>query len=251
MAESRIADTPLKLSVVICAHNEQDWITHTLDSLLSQRRLPDEIVVVNNASTDNTESAVRQFMADHPDLPIKVVVEGKKGLHHARETGWRSASGDIIVNTDADITFPENWLQIIEQTFADPGVDAITGIVRYQDALPFINWVTWITDQVYQPEGIGKLVVKNGPYVLNGGNSAYRRRVLEAVDGYRNKPKGVFEDRFVSQKMLDGHYRVKFVRNLKVWHSFRRFKKDGWRGYWKYMFGYTAENVYPDHLADG
>ena len=44
-----------------------------------------------------------------------------------REAGWRATTGDIVINTDADITFPENWLQIVEKTFSDPGIDAITG----------------------------------------------------------------------------------------------------------------------------
>jgi glycosyltransferase involved in cell wall biosynthesis len=240
----------LSLSVVICAHNEQEWITQTLASLLKQRRLPDEIVVVNNASSDNTEAVVRQFSSEHPTSGIKLVYQAKKGLHHAREAGWRAASGDIIINTDADITFPENWLELIEKAFSSGDVDAITGIVRYQDALPVINWLTWACDQVFQPEGIGKLLSSNREYILNGGNSAYRRSVLEAVNGYLDKPADLLEDRWMSRQMLQANYRIKFLRNLKVWHSFRRFSKDGWRGYWKYIFGYTPENVYPDHLAD-
>src|SRR5262245_39034111 len=125
--------TPVRLSisVVICAHNEQDWITKTLASLTEQKRSADEIIVVNNASTDDTQAVVQGFIADHPDCPITIVYEAKKGLHHAREAGWRAAHGDVIVNTDADITFPANWLQIIEKAFADPDLAAITGIVRY------------------------------------------------------------------------------------------------------------------------
>lgn len=245
-----MADKPkgLSISVVICAFNEEEWITRTLISLSQQKRPANEIVVVNNGSTDGTEATVQRFVAEHPDQPIVIVREAKKGLHHAREAGWRAAHGDIVVNTDADIIFPANWLQIIEDTFAQPDVDAITGIVRYYDALPIINWVTWITDQLYQPEGIGRLITKR--YLLNGGNSAYRRRVLEAVDGYLGKPQDLLEDLYMSKQLEEGGYKIKFVRNLKVMHTFRRFNKDGWRGYLKYIFFYSAENVYPDHLAD-
>src|SRR5439155_132629 len=136
---------------------------------------------------------------------------------------------DIVVMTDSDITFPKNWLKIVEKAFSDSEADAVTGIVRYQDALPIINWVTWACDQVYQPEGVGRLITKE--YVLNGGNSAYRRSVLEAVNGYVNKPKDLLEDRFMSKQITEGGYKIKFVRNMKVWHSFRRFSKEGWRGY--------------------
>src|SRR3954466_7049469 len=96
----------LSLSVVICAFNEQDLITKTLASLLEQARPADEIVVVNNASTDNTEAVVQRFIDEHPGQPIIMVHEAKKGLHQAREAGWRASRGDVIVMTDADITFP-------------------------------------------------------------------------------------------------------------------------------------------------
>lgn len=237
----------LSISVVICAYNEEEWIAATLNSLSQQRRLPDEIIVVNNASTDKTEQIVEAFIVAHPELNLKLVYEAKQGLHHAREAGWRSASSDIIAMTDADICFPSDWLEIIEASFQDDSeVQAITGIVRYPEAPAFINWVTWICDQLYQPEGVGKLITTE--YVLNGGNSAYRRSALEAVNGYLDKPVGELEDRYMSRQMHEANYKIQFVRHLKVWHSFRRFEKDGWRGYMNYIFFYDVETVYPDHI---
>lgn len=237
---------PEKISVVICAYNEQDFIADTIKSLSQQRRLPDEVIVVNNASTDNTADVIQACIEEYPQLNIRLINEQKKGLHHAREAGWRQAIGDIIAMTDADIRFPEDWLEIIEASFEDQEVGAITGIVRYPEAPKFIDWVTWVCDQLYQPEGIGKMITKE--YVLNGGNSAYRRSTLEVVDGYLGKPDDVLEDRHMSHQIHEANIKIIFVRELKVWHSFRRFEKDGWRGYMNYIFFYTPENVYPDHL---
>lgn len=239
----------LSIAVVICAFNEQDWIAKTLASLIEQKRPADEIIVVNNASTDGTEAAVQRFMAEHPDLPVRIVNESKKGLHRARETGWRAAKSDIVVTTDADIRFPPQWLQKYEEVLlARPEISAFTGPVRYYDALFFINWVTAFFERTNVPEGIGKRWSER--YYVNGGNSAYRRTALEAVDGYLDMPKGTFEDRFISTKLQDANFQVRYAWNNPVWHTFRRFNKDGWRGYMKYLFFYTAENVYPDHLAD-
>jgi hypothetical protein len=99
-----------------------------------------------------------------------------------------------------------------------------------------------------QPEGLGKLVTKT--YHVNGGNSAYRRSALEAVNGYLDKPQGTFEDLHIAAKLQASNFVIRFVRRNKVLHTFRRFNKDGWRGYMRYLFFYTAENVYPDHLQD-
>ena len=239
----------MKISVVICAHNEQDWLGDTLGSLLKQSRLADEILVVNNASTDNTAEIVRKFSLAHPEANIRLIDEAHKGLHHARETGWRNACGDIIVTTDADIRFPGQWLQLYEQAFsAQPDVAAISGPVRYYDALAFINWMTAFFEYINQPEGIGRYFTKE--YHVNGGNSAFQRSALEAVNGYLDKPKGTFEDMHIAAKLQANQQKIRYLRDNKVWHTFRRFNKDGWRGYMRYLFFYTAENVYPDHLQD-
>ncbi len=240
----------MKISVVICAYNEQDWIGGTLESLLGQERLPDEIIVVNNASTDGTAQVVEAFAALHPERNIRLIYEAKKGLHHAREAGWRVASGDVIVATDADIHFPVKWLQIYEQEFnAHPEIAAMSGPVRYYDALPFINWLAYGFEASNQPVGIGKFFTKT--YHVNGGNSAYRRVALEAINGYLEKPKDTFEDLHIAAKLQAANYAIRFVGRNKVLHTFRRFNKDGWRGYMRFLFDYTAETVYPDHLQDG
>ena len=239
----------MKISVAICAHNEENWIGATLESLLKQDRPADEVIVVNNASTDRTAQVVEKIAEAHPEGNIRIVYEGHKGLHHARETGWRSASGDIIVATDADIRFPTKWLQIYEEEFnARPDIAAMSGPVRYYDALPFINWSAYFFEKGSQPEGFGKLFTKT--YHVNGGNSAYRRSALEAVNGYLDKPIGTVEDLHIAAKLQDAHLSIRFIQRNKVLHTFRRFNKDGWRGYIRYLFFYTPENVYPDHLQD-
>src|SRR5579859_3306595 len=232
----------MKLSVTICAYNEQDWVGDTLNSLLNQKRLPDEIIVVNNASTDKTGDRVEQFIAAHPEQNVRLIYEGKKGLHHARETAWRSASGDLIATTDADIRFPPRWLQIFEEEFAaQPDIAAMTGPVRYFDALPFINWFTWFWEQFNQPEGIGKWFSKE--HHLNGNNTVYRRTALEAVNGFLDKPPKILEDMHIGAKLRAGHYGLRYIRRNPVWVTFRRYKKDGWRGYWRYMFAYNLDNL--------
>src|SRR5258708_293498 len=166
-----------KLTVVVCAHNEEAWLESTLHSLLAQERAANEIIVVNNASTDGTADLVLKFAAAHPSANVKLVNEARKGLHHAREIGWRTASSEIIVATDADIRFPTKWLKFYEEEFAKwPDVAAMSGPVFYYDAPAFINWATWGFEMSNQPEGFGKLFTKR--HNVNGGNSAYRRSAL-------------------------------------------------------------------------
>src|SRR5258705_13862341 len=86
----------LKISVIVCAHNEARYLPACLHSVLAQSRVPDEILVINNASTDETALVASQI--PH----VCVVDEPRKGLVVARGTGRRRASGDILVYRDAD-----------------------------------------------------------------------------------------------------------------------------------------------------
>ena len=117
-----------RLSVIVCAHNEARFLPACLHSLLAQTRVPDEILVVNNASTDETRAVAQQV--PH----VRVVDEPRKGLVVARETGRRAAIGDILVYLDADCRAPLTWLERVERRFQRaPELIALSGPYRYYD----------------------------------------------------------------------------------------------------------------------
>ena len=87
---------PLKISVIVCAHNEARYLPACLHSVLAQSRVPDQILVINNASTDQTSLVASAI--PH----VEVVDEPRKGLVVARETGRRHASGEVLIYLDAD-----------------------------------------------------------------------------------------------------------------------------------------------------
>ncbi len=234
----------LTIAVVICAHNEEAWIPITLASLIEQRRQADEIVVVDNASTDGTAHVVQQFIDRHPGCNIRIVCEPHKGLWRARDAGWKATSPgvDVIASTDADITFPADWLERIERRFEDAATQAITGVWHYTGALPFINWTN---------DYFNRLSFKAGEWQLFGANSAIRRHVLEEIDGYAGKPVDAFEDQYITRKIEAAGYKIQYLLDLRVWHPFRRFSKEGLTGYLRYMaVTWDAEAIYPDHLSD-
>jgi Glycosyl transferase family 2 len=118
----------LRISVIVCAHNEARHLPACLHSLLAQSRTPDEILVINNASTDATRTMA------HAIPHVRVVDEPRKGLVVARETGRLSATGDILVYVDADCRAPLMWLARIERRFlADSSLLALSGPYRFYD----------------------------------------------------------------------------------------------------------------------
>ena len=101
----------MTISVIVCAHNEAHYLPACLHSILAQSRVPDELLVINNASTDETPLVASRIPG------VRVVDEPRKGLVVARETGRRRASGDILVYLDADCRAPLLWIERIERRF--------------------------------------------------------------------------------------------------------------------------------------
>jgi len=169
-----------RLSVIVCAHNEARFLPACLHSLLAQTRVPDEIVVVNNASTDETRAVAQQIPF------VYVVDEPRKGLVVARETGRRAATGDILVYLDADCRAPLTWLERVERRFLRaPTLIALSGPYRYYD------WDWWgrllIRAYDFTLAPATQLLVKHllriGT-VFYGGNFAVRRRALDWIGGF-------------------------------------------------------------------
>ena len=170
----------LNVSVIVCAHNEARYLGACLHSLLAQSRLPDEIIVINNASSDETRAVALRVPS------VRVVDEPRKGLVIARETGRHAASGDVLVYVDADCRAPIGWLARVERRFLrDPRLLALSGPYRFYD------WDLWgrllirAYDYTLAPvtQCLVKHVLRIGT-VFYGGNFAVRRESLERIGGF-------------------------------------------------------------------
>jgi glycosyltransferase involved in cell wall biosynthesis len=126
--DDRSAGRRSTISVIVCAHNEARYLAACLHSLLAQTRPPDELLVINNASTDATRAVAQQI----PN--VRVADEPRKGLVVARKAGRRASRGSILVYVDADCRAPLTWLERIDRHFARDGdLIALSGPYRYYD----------------------------------------------------------------------------------------------------------------------
>jgi len=117
---------PLRFSIVIPALNEARYIADTLDSLQKQDFSGRyEIIVVDNASTDDTSIIAER-------LGARVVKENRPGVCYARQKGTELAKGEIVISTDADTVFQNNWLTNIDKAFQKCAVCiAVAGPCKY------------------------------------------------------------------------------------------------------------------------
>ena len=95
-----MVDTSPTFTVVVPLYNTQRYIAETLDSILAQSFADFEVVVVNDASSDNGPAIVEGYMAR--DARIRMVTQDNRGLAGARNSGIRHANGRYIALLDAD-----------------------------------------------------------------------------------------------------------------------------------------------------
>lgn len=103
----------LPISVVIPAFNAAGTLPRAIQSIARQSLLPTEIIIVDDASTDNTINVIQQLCATHPELSIKVIVLPKNaGPGTARNVGWNACGGSYIAFLDSDDTWHPQKVEI-------------------------------------------------------------------------------------------------------------------------------------------
>ena len=124
----------LKISVVIPCYNEEDGIRSVIEAMPSY---VDEIVVVDNNSTDRTSEIARS-------LGAVVVFQPVKGYGAAYQAGLPAATGDVIATLDGDGTYPSDEIGMLVDALEDRQLDFISGArfpLRNGDAMNFSNKV--------------------------------------------------------------------------------------------------------------
>lgn len=105
----------MKYSIVIPVYNAERFISKALECLKDQTYKDIEIVVVNDGSTDNSESLILDFQKNNPSLAIKYQRNENAGPSNARNTGIELATGDYICFLDADDYYDIHLFEEIEK----------------------------------------------------------------------------------------------------------------------------------------
>ncbi|MDQ6739508.1 MAG: glycosyltransferase [Actinomycetota bacterium] len=239
------AEARPSVSIVIPAYNEESVIRQCLTAAVYQSVPADEIIVVDNRSTDQTCRIVRQMQTEYPESPILLVHQSaEQGLIPTRNFGLNRASGDVLGRIDADSVLEPDWVEQVQNAFLDPAVSAVTGPVVYYD-MPLRRFGLKADDKMRQ---LMLRLAKHQYHFLFGSNMALRRSAWEEIrsETCRDERDEMHEDIDVSLHLADHLLRVQYVPTMVSGMSARRLE-DSLKDYRYYVNRfertYKAHNV--------
>jgi GT2 family glycosyltransferase len=201
-----MTEPAVRISVVVPTCNRADRVERLLHALATQDlEEPFEVVVVDDASTDDTVQRLESFVTS---LPLVVVgSDVNTGPAGARNRGWHRASGELIVFTDDDCVPDPGWLGALVGAFDE--ADIVVGRTRPPDDQldrigPFSNYLDLEHNQSFSTCNVG-----------------YRREVLEKLGGFDDVafiwPNG--EDTDLGLRAVKEGFRDRYAEQALVWHD--------------------------------
>ncbi len=229
-----------KVSVLIPAYNEEKYIIRTLEALLQQDYPNFEIIITDNASTDNTALLVEQFIALYStnNIPVLLVYEHKRGTNFARERARVEATGSVIAQIDADCLPSKYWISkgVVALCGSHQKRVAVTGPYDYFDGNKLMRTGAFLVQKFAYPLINIMVQLKGNGAILIGGNAFIRSQVLEKTGGYNTALTFYGDDVDLGKKISQfGH--VAFIPSLIQRSSSRRYKANG---FWKVNKKYQA-----------
>ena len=219
----------LQASVIIPAYNAEATIGLCLAGLLNQTapRSSYEIIVVDDASTDNTAALAARYS-------VQVVRQNHAGPAAARNLGAQHASGDLLLFTDADCAPTSTWLEAMLRSFQQAEIMGSKGqYLTHQQALA-ARFVQLEYEEKYQ-----RMAKERYIDFIDTYSAAYRREVFLANGGFDSTfLSASAEDQEFSFRLAEQGFKMVFVPDAVVYHthpsSWVRYVRRKIRfGYWQ------------------
>ena len=164
-------------TVLVCAHNEEDYITNCLESILSQELPAGLIILIADRCTDRTVDLAKQQLSRSRSLILqKDHLNWRNSISENLQLGFSSATGDALVIVDADMTIPPDFLTITLPQIERFAV--VSATVRTDSSRSILNRFVSLWELTYSFSPLGEQP--------RGGARTISMRALKVVGGFRD-----------------------------------------------------------------
>lgn len=181
-----------KFSVIIPLYNKELYIKNTINCVLTQTITDLELIVVDDGSTDNSQTVVK----DIKDSRIKLIQQSNAGVSAARNHGIREAVGEYICFLDADDFWTKDFLEIAESLFVkfpEAGMVCPSYQVAYRDKIVHPVWKSVDTEKDGYVVDFYEMATASF-WICNSSCAVVRREVVWKMDHWFPEKETVCED---------------------------------------------------------
>lgn len=201
------AAAAMKATVVVPCYSGANYVARTIESLLVQSHPPNEILVIDDGSTDGSAEIIRHY-------PVRLVQhERNKGLAAARNTAIAAATGDILAFVDVDAFADPDWLNMLFSGYDDPQVGGVGG----QGVESNIHSLADRWRQVHASQSHGN--VPKDVEFLHGLCMSFRLSALRQVGGFNVAFRTNGEDMDIGLRLNAAGFRLRYLPEAKVYHQ--------------------------------
>jgi len=228
------------VSVIVTSLNDETLIKDCLVSLLGMDypRERQEILVVDNGSTDRTAEIIKSF-------PVRYLWEGRRGESYARNQGIEASNGEILAFTEPDCVVSTGWLQELVRAFDDEGVGGVGG-----EILPFPG-NTPAERYAFRRVSHSQRWTMNHPIrpFAQAHNVAFSREVFQQIGLFDTRfPGGGWDDADLCWRFLTGtKFKLVYAPKAAVFHRYRTTAKDFFIMHMR--FGYGLALIFAKYRA--
>ncbi len=201
----------MKCSLIMILYNEGKKIKEEIKSFLGQTRVPDEIVIVDSLSKDNTARIIKSFKSRRIKL-----IEKKADIGTGRNIAIKKAKHDTILVTDGGCVLEKNWVEEMMKPFEEKNADVVGGVF-----LP-------LTKNVFE-KSQGVVICKSPDeidekkFIPSSRSFGFKKSVWRDVGGYPKHEIGGEDTRFVLNIINQG-YKMTITKKAVVYWRMRSFK---------------------------
>jgi len=226
----------LKTSLICTVFNEEKTIIQFLESVKSQSRLPDEIIIVDGGSKDSTVSKILGFSSKEKNkFNLKVLV--KKGNRSVgRNFAIKNAKNEIILCSDSGCILEKNWVREITKPFKEREIDIVAGYYKgvskniFQKSL--IPYVLVMEDKINEKE------------FLPATRSMAFRKIVWKKNGGFNEKLSHNEDYFFANEIKKANFKIAFVKSAVVYWLPRKNLAQSFKMFFRFALGDIQSRIF-------